>query len=97
MVLWGCEKEEQGVEKARCGDKTAAYSLAASLIKQRHSEETLYFPHRSLISMKSVGECKQEIQGFFTDNYAQRREYQAVMRYEGNNYWALETLDVKEP
>lgn len=90
--LFACEDPLERTEKERCADKTTAYNMAASFIRERHDEKMLFFPDRSLITMTSLGDCAQSIKGFFTDATARRYEYEAVVRYGGDNYWTLEEL-----
>ncbi|MDX1402473.1 MAG: hypothetical protein R3245_11160 [Kiloniellales bacterium] len=82
-------------EQAHCDDKNAAYTVASSLIKERYSDELLFFPHRSEIEMKGREPCGQVIKGYFTDSSARRHEYEAIISYKGRNYWSLEELSIE--
>ena len=97
LLLLGCfEDRRETVEKKRCNDKTLAYTLATSLVNQRFRNEQLYFPPRSEVNMKTVAKCGQEIAGYFVDSSGRKRSYQATVRYNGGNYWALEELSLEE-
>ena len=98
FVLWGEKRDKR--EEARCADTSTAYVMTKGVIRQRlHDDANPYFPKRPEISVKHLGECRHQVTGHFSsrdqDGRVGAHSYVAIMRYHGNNYWQLESLEME--
>ena len=98
FALSGDQKDAR--EKQRCSDTATAYMMAQGVIQERlHDDANPYFPRRPEISVKHLGECRHQVTGHFSahspDGRLTQRNYVAIMRYAGNNYWRLESIEME--
>ena len=87
-------------EEQRCADTATAYMMTQGVIQERlRDEANPYFPRRPEISVKHLGECRHQVTGHFSahsqDGRLTQRNYVAIMRYAGNNYWQLESIKIE--
>ena len=99
FYVYSAEKRDKR-EEARCGDTTTAYVMTKGVIRERlHDDANPYFPERPEISVKHLGECRHQVTGHFSahspDGRLTQRNYVAIMRYAGNNYWRLESIEME--
>ena len=98
ISLAACEDRQKAADRSLCSDKAIAYAMTASMLRQKFPDSDLFIPHRSTATIQSLGNCRHEIIGEFRESVpgiaSYDRSYIAVMRYEGNNYWGLESLKV---
>jgi hypothetical protein len=98
ITLAACEDRQQAADKSLCSDKAIAYAMTASMLRQRFPDSDLFIPHRSTATVQNLGNCRHEIIGEFRESIpgaaSYDRSYIAVMRYQGNNYWGLESLEI---
>lgn len=98
-LLAACDSEEER-EAKECEDSVYAYIMSQTFVeRQLVAPSTAEFPYASKISNRHLGNCRHRVVAYVDAQNSfgamLRKPYTAVVRYDGNGTWLLESLDLE--
>ncbi len=98
-LLAACDSAEER-EAQKCESWIGAYVASQGFVKQRLiSPSKAEFQNAARISARYLGDCRHRVDAYVDGQNAfggtLRKPYTAVVRYDGNGTWRLESLDLQ--